>query len=52
MYPLTKALGTPAFTAGVSYTGSNVHAPNENIRMDDYFDGIRFIGELIEQYSK
>ena len=51
MYPLTQALGTPAFSAGISYTGSNVHAPNENIRLEDYFAGIRFIGELLRQFS-
>jgi acetylornithine deacetylase/succinyl-diaminopimelate desuccinylase-like protein len=51
MYPLTQALGTPAFSAGVSYSVSNVHAPNENIRLKDYFEGIRFIGELIRQFG-
>jgi len=51
MYPLTQALGTPAFSAGVGYAGSNVHAPNENIRLEDYFEGIRFVGELIRQFG-
>jgi len=36
MYPLTQALGTPAFSAGIGYAGSSAHAPNENIRMKDY----------------
>jgi len=52
MYPLTQALGTPAFSAGISYPGSSVHAPNENIRLKDYFEGVRFIGELIHQFGK
>ncbi|MCK5593357.1 M20/M25/M40 family metallo-hydrolase, partial [Candidatus Bathyarchaeota archaeon] len=51
MYPLTQALGTPAFSAGVGYADSNVHAPNENIRLEDYFEGIRFVGELIRQFG-
>jgi len=51
MYTLTQALGTPAFSAGVGYSASNVHAPNENIRLKDYFEGIRFIGELIRQFG-
>jgi acetylornithine deacetylase/succinyl-diaminopimelate desuccinylase-like protein len=51
MYPLTQALGTPALSAGVGYSGSNVHAPNENIRLNDYFEGIRFVGELITRFA-
>jgi len=51
MYPLTQALGTPAFSAGVGYPGSNVHAPNENIHLEDYFEGIRFVGELIRRFG-
>ena len=31
--------------------GANVHAPNENIRLTDYFEGIRFIGELLRRFS-
>jgi acetylornithine deacetylase/succinyl-diaminopimelate desuccinylase-like protein len=51
MYPLTQALGTPAFSAGVGYAGSSTHAPNENIRLKDYFEGIRFVGELIHCFG-
>ena len=51
MYPLTQALGTPAFSAGVGYAGSSAHAPNEKIRLKDYFEGIRFVGELIRQFG-
>ena len=51
MYPLTQALGTPAFSAGVSYAGASAHAPNENIRLKDYFEGIRFVGEFIRQFG-
>jgi acetylornithine deacetylase/succinyl-diaminopimelate desuccinylase-like protein len=51
MYPLTQALGTPAFSAGVGYAGSSGHAPNENIRLKDYFEGIRFVGELIRCFG-
>ena len=51
MYPLTQALGTPAVSAGIGHAGSSVHAPNENIRLKDYFEGIRFVGELIRQFG-
>jgi len=52
MYPLTQALGTPAFSAGIGYAGSSVHAPNENVRLKDYFEGIRFVGELIRCFAR
>jgi len=51
MYPLTQALGTPAFSTGIGYAGSSAHAPNENIRLKDYFEGIRFVGELIRRFG-
>lgn len=51
MHPLTQALGTPAVSAGVGYAGSSAHAPNENIRLNDYFEGIRFVGELIRRFG-
>jgi len=52
MYPLSQALGIPAVTMGVGYPGANIHAPNENIRLKDYWAGIRFIGELIRHFAK
>jgi acetylornithine deacetylase/succinyl-diaminopimelate desuccinylase-like protein len=51
MYPLTQALGIPALAAGVGYAESNLHAPNENVRLEDYFQGIRFVGELIRRFA-
>jgi acetylornithine deacetylase/succinyl-diaminopimelate desuccinylase-like protein len=51
MYPLTQALGIPALAAGVGYAGSNLHAPNENVRLEDYFEGIRFVGELVRRFA-
>jgi acetylornithine deacetylase/succinyl-diaminopimelate desuccinylase-like protein len=51
MYPLTQALGIPAFSTGVGHAGSLAHAPNENIRLKDYFEGIRFFAELVRQFG-
>ena len=51
MYPLTTALGIPTVMAGVTYPGSRAHAPDENIRLDDYFEGLRFIRRLIEAFA-
>ena len=51
MYPLSEALGIPAVLAGIGYPGANVHAPNENIRLADYFEGVKYIGELIQRFG-
>lgn len=42
--------GMPAVMAGVANANSRLHAPNENIYVDDYFEGIRFVGELIQRF--
>lgn len=52
MYPLSDRLGIPAVCAGIGYFGARAHAPNENIRLDDYWQGQRFIGEFIRQFAE
>jgi len=47
----TLCHGTPAVMAGVAHANSSLHAPNENIFVEDYFEGIRFVGELIHRFS-
>jgi acetylornithine deacetylase/succinyl-diaminopimelate desuccinylase-like protein len=37
--------------AGVGNADSRLHAPNENVYLQDYFEGIRFVGELIRRFS-
>ena len=51
MYPLTAALNIPTVMAGIGYSDARAHAPDENIRLSDYFEGLRFIGRLIERFS-
>ena len=51
MYLLCQGLGIPAFSTGVGHAGSNIHAPNENIRLTDYIEGIKYIGELIRRFG-
>jgi len=51
MYPLTTALNIPTVMAGIGYSDARAHAPDENIRLSDYFEGLRFMGRLIERFS-
>ena len=43
-----QAVGTPVIFAGaVTHVGSNLHGPNENIRVADYVEYIKCFGRLI-----
>ena len=48
----TLCQATPAVMAGVANANSRLHAPNENIYLEDYFQGIRFVGELIRRFAE
>ena len=50
-YPFIHDLKLPVATAGLGYPDTRAHAPNENIRIDDYFEGIKFIRELINEFA-
>ncbi|NOX60432.1 MAG: M20/M25/M40 family metallo-hydrolase [Chloroflexi bacterium] len=52
MYPLAQGLGMDAVTVGVIYSGVNMHAPNENIRLEDYFRNIVYLVELIRRFAQ
>jgi len=52
MYPLSDMLGIPAVLAGLSHNGSRAHAPNEHIRLKDYWLGQKFIGEFIRAFAE
>ncbi|HEM62521.1 MAG TPA: M20/M25/M40 family metallo-hydrolase [Chloroflexi bacterium] len=52
MYPLSVALGVPAVSGvGVGHAQSRIHAPNENIRVEDYFQCIKFTGEFFRIFA-
>jgi acetylornithine deacetylase/succinyl-diaminopimelate desuccinylase-like protein len=52
MYPLCQALGIPAVSAGCGWHGTRAHAPNESIRVADYFECMSFIRELIDRFAR
>ncbi len=52
MYPLSQALGIPAASGvGVGHAQSRIHAPNENIRLADYLQAVRYMGEFIDIFA-
>ncbi|GAC1356197.1 MAG: M20/M25/M40 family metallo-hydrolase [Herpetosiphon sp.] len=53
MYPVCEAVGTPVVSGcGTGYQGTQIHAPNENIRLDDYWLAMRCMGAFIETFSR
>ncbi len=52
MYPLCQRFGIPAVSVGVGNENSRNHAPNENIRMDDFYQGIKHIAAIIDRFGK
>jgi Acetylornithine deacetylase/Succinyl-diaminopimelate desuccinylase and related deacylases len=52
VYPVCTAVGTPmASGCGTGYQGSQVHAPDENIRLDDYWTAMRCMGAFIQAFA-
>jgi acetylornithine deacetylase/succinyl-diaminopimelate desuccinylase-like protein len=43
---------TPVASFGTSYSGSNPHGPDENIRVDDFLQSIKFIGRVIHRLAE
>lgn len=43
---------TPVASFGISYSGSNPHGPDENIRVDDFLESIRLIGRVIHKLAE
>lgn len=52
MYPIASTLGIPTVSpAGVCRPDSNIHAPNENCRVDDFHDVVRYTATWIEAFA-
>jgi acetylornithine deacetylase/succinyl-diaminopimelate desuccinylase-like protein len=43
---------TPVASFGTSYAGSNPHGPDENIRIEDFLQSIKFIGRVIHKLAE
>lgn len=53
MEQLCQRHGLPAVGgAGVGYAGSRTHAPNENIRLEDFILGIKHVAAIIGEFDR
>jgi len=52
MHALGAKFNIPAvMPAGIGYAGCNVHAPNENVRVDDYIAGIKYFATVFANFA-
>lgn len=51
-YPFIHVLKLPVVTAGVGYPGSQVHAPNENMQLENFIQGTRHTAYIIEGFRR
>ena len=51
MYGFGKYLNVPILGAGTGWVESGAHAPNENIRIADYYQGVEHIIQLLHTFG-
>ncbi len=51
-HPFIHDLKVPVATAGISYPRANIHAPNENIVIDNFVSGVRHTVRIMAEFSK
>ena len=44
--------GIPAVSFGIDHAESNIHAPNENIYLEDFIDGIKMTAAVMHDFGK
>jgi acetylornithine deacetylase/succinyl-diaminopimelate desuccinylase-like protein len=52
MWELTAQFGIPTVGTGAGYAHSNGHAPNENIRLDDWFQHMKHVAVIFDRFAK
>jgi len=52
MYLFVKKLGIPISSTGVGYYASRAHAPNENIRIKDFIEGMKHVSAILYEYAE
>ena len=52
IWPFIHLLKLPVVTAGISYPGARIHAPNENVRVDLLVKGIKHTARIIEAFGR
>jgi len=52
LYPFVAILGLPTADCGIGYPDAHIHAPDENIRIEDFLRGTKAIAALIGRFGE
>jgi len=52
LYPFVATLGLPVADCGIGYPDAHIHAPDENIRVEDFLRGTKAIAALIGRFGE
>lgn len=52
LYPLIATLGIPTVEFGIGYPDARIHAPDENIRVDDFLRGTRAVAAMMARLAE
>lgn len=52
LYPFVATLGLPAVDVGIGYPEAHIHAPDENIRIEDLRAGAKAVAALIGRFGE
>jgi len=52
LYPFVAALGLPTADIGIGYPETRIHAPDENIRIEDFRRGAKAIAALLGRFAE
>jgi acetylornithine deacetylase/succinyl-diaminopimelate desuccinylase-like protein len=52
LYPFVTTLGLPTADCGIGYPDAAIHAPNENIRTEDFRKGTKAIAALLGRFGE
>jgi acetylornithine deacetylase/succinyl-diaminopimelate desuccinylase-like protein len=50
LYPFIETLGLPVADCGVGYPDARIHAPDENIRIEDFLRGTKAVAALLGRF--
>ena len=52
MYPFIEWLGLPIATPGVSYPEARAHAPDENLVIEHFVSGTKYMARLLDRFAR
>lgn len=51
VYAFAGPLNVPVISPGVGYDGSRTHSPNENVRLEDFYNAARHIARILDEFD-